>query len=47
VAAAALERSTQAQSTVAFKSRIKDTGEKQEMFADREYAGFRPSTSRA
>jgi hypothetical protein len=35
MAAAALERATQAQSTVAFKSRVKDTDETLQMFADR------------
>jgi hypothetical protein len=44
VAAMALERETQAQSTVAFEARVKDTntGETLAMFADREYAKFRP-----
>ncbi|MBM4273905.1 MAG: DUF3313 domain-containing protein [Deltaproteobacteria bacterium] len=44
VAAAVLERTTQAQSTVAFEARVKDadTGETVALFADREYAVARP-----
>jgi hypothetical protein len=44
VAVAGLERGAEAQSTVAFESRIKDTdtGETLAMAADREYAKFRP-----
>lgn len=43
VAAMGLERATEAQSTVAFEGRVKDTntGETLAMFADREYAKFR------
>lgn len=43
VAAMGLERATQAQSTVAFEGRVKDTntGETLATFADREYAKFR------
>lgn len=44
LAAAVLERGTEAQSTVAFEARVKDgkTGETLAMFADREYAKARP-----
>jgi Protein of unknown function (DUF3313) len=44
LAAAALERGTEAQSTVAFEARVKDTdtGQTVAMFADREYAPVRP-----
>jgi hypothetical protein len=44
LAAAALERGTEAQSTVAFEARVKDTntGQTVAMFADREYATVRP-----
>jgi hypothetical protein len=44
LAAAVLERGTQAQSTVAFEARVKDAGrgETLAMFADREYATVRP-----
>ena len=42
MAVAALEKGTQAQRTVAFKSRIKDTDETEELFLDWDYAGFRP-----
>ena len=44
VAAAVLERGTEAQSAVAFEARIKDTktGETLAMFADKEYAVARP-----
>jgi hypothetical protein len=44
LAAAALERGTEAQSTVAFEARVKDsdTGQALAMFADREYATARP-----
>jgi hypothetical protein len=44
LAAAALERGTEAQSTVAFEARLKDTdtGETVSMFADRAYATARP-----
>ena len=44
LAAAALERGTDAQSTVAFEARVKDTdtGQTLAMFADREYATSRP-----
>jgi hypothetical protein len=44
LAAAVLERGTDAQSTVAFEARIRDTnsGETVAMFADREYATTRP-----
>jgi hypothetical protein len=44
LAAAALERGTEAQSTVAFEARVKDTdtGQTLAMFADREFATARP-----
>lgn len=44
LAAAALERRTEAQSTVAFEARVKDTdtGQTVAMFADREFATVRP-----
>jgi hypothetical protein len=44
LAAAPLERATEAQSTVAFEGKLKDTssGETLAMFADREYAKVRP-----
>ena len=44
LAAGALERGTEAQSTVAFEARVKDTdtGQTVAMFADREYATVRP-----
>jgi len=44
LAAAVLERGTEAQSTVAFEARLKDTntGETLAMFADREHATTRP-----
>ncbi len=44
LAAAALERGTEAQSTVAFEAKVKDTttGQTVAMFADREYATARP-----
>jgi hypothetical protein len=44
LAAAALERGTEAQSTVAFEARVKDTttGQTVAMFADRAYATARP-----
>jgi hypothetical protein len=44
LAAIALERGTEAQSAVAFEARVKDTdtGEVLAMFADKEYAVFRP-----
>jgi uncharacterized protein YceK len=44
LAAAVLERRTQAQSTVAFEARVKDTdtGQTVAMIADREYAPVRP-----
>ena len=44
LAAAALERSTEAQSTVAFEARLKDTttGQTVAIFADRAYATARP-----
>lgn len=44
LAAGALERGTEAQSTVAFEGRVKDTDTSQTvaMFADRQYATFRP-----
>jgi len=44
LAAGALERSAEAQSTVAFEARIKDTdtGQTVAMFADRQYATLRP-----
>jgi hypothetical protein len=44
LAAAVLERGTEAQTTVAFEARVKDTntGQTLAMFADREYAKVRP-----
>jgi hypothetical protein len=44
LAAGALERGTEAQSTVAFEARVKDTdtGQTVAMFADRKYATVRP-----
>lgn len=44
LAAGALERSAEAQSTVAFESRVKDTdtGQTVAMFADRQYVTLRP-----
>ena len=44
LAASALERGTESQSTVAFEARVKDTdsGQIVAMFADREYATVRP-----
>jgi hypothetical protein len=44
LAAGVLERGTEAQSTVAFEARVKDTdtGQTVAMFADREYATVRP-----
>jgi len=44
LAAGALERGAEAQSTVAFEARVKDTdtGQTEAMFADRQYATLRP-----